>query len=263
MDDRFSVTSQYATATNLRERMGLHERFSIHPTPWFRWVFELLLALPPEARILEIGCGTGALWRRNLERLPTGWRVTLTDASEGMLATAQAALAGHPAFSFSHQDAQALTFAEQSFDVVIANHLLYHVPCVADVLREVRRVLRPGGSLYASTVGERNMHELWTLAEQFAPGSIARAEQMVTKFTLENGAAQLRRYFENVTLFPYEDALRVTEAEPLVAYLASTGIVWANETSDEARAFTAHLQAILADGAFDISKYQGVFCTQV
>ncbi len=253
------VTNQYATSANLKERIDLYGRFSVNPTPWFEWVFDMLLALPPDAHILEVGCGTSTLWARNLARLPAGWRITLTDASAGMLETARQSLAGHPAFSFSHQSAQSLTFEEQTFDVVIANHVLYHVPSVADVVRELHRVLRPGGQLYASTVGELNLRALWALVEQVVPGSVTRAVEVVAKFTLENGAAQLEPYFEAVTLFTYEDALRLTEAAPVAAYISSTQIAWPAGDAAQEQAFAERLQTLLNDGPFSAPKCQGMF----
>jgi ubiquinone/menaquinone biosynthesis C-methylase UbiE len=51
---------------------------------------------------------------------------------------------GHP-FSFAQADAQALPFRDASFDAVIANHMLYHVPDISRSLGEVRRVLKPSG----------------------------------------------------------------------------------------------------------------------
>lgn len=75
MDD---VAKQYRTSVNLDARMALHARFSTNPYPWMRWVFDHF-ALPAECRVLELGCGTGALWAANRERIPAGWDITLSD----------------------------------------------------------------------------------------------------------------------------------------------------------------------------------------
>src|SRR5206468_12793181 len=69
---------QYATGENLRARIELHRRFSTNPQPWQRWVFDRLV-VHDDARVLEVGCGVGELWRENAERIPAGWHVTLTD----------------------------------------------------------------------------------------------------------------------------------------------------------------------------------------
>jgi hypothetical protein len=78
IDDTKYVTSQYRDASNLNTRIGLHQRFSVNPYGWLPWVFDQL-ELPSQARILELGCGTGQLWLDNIDRIPAGWEITLTD----------------------------------------------------------------------------------------------------------------------------------------------------------------------------------------
>ena len=137
---------QYGDLSNLDARVALHARFSTSPIDWQRWVFDQL-ALPADARVLELGSGPGWLWRGNVERIPAGWTVTLSDFSPGMVETARAALAdSKPALRFEQIDAQAIPFEDATLDAVIANHMLYHVPDRAAALAEIRRVLVPGGS---------------------------------------------------------------------------------------------------------------------
>jgi ubiquinone/menaquinone biosynthesis C-methylase UbiE len=126
-----------------------------------------------------------------------------------------------PAFTFDVVDAARLPFEDASFDVVIANHMLYHVEDRPRAFREICRVLKPGGCLYASTVGEQHMLELWSWVEQVHPGIIAWTRGAVAGFTLENGRGQLAPYFSKVILTRYQDELHVTEVEPLVAYVQS------------------------------------------
>ena len=78
---------QYGDLSNLDARVALHARFSTSPIDWQRWVFDQL-DLPAEARVLELGSGPGWLWRGNVERIPAGWTVTLSDFSPGMVETA-------------------------------------------------------------------------------------------------------------------------------------------------------------------------------
>ena len=66
---------------------------------------------------------------------------------------------GHP-FTFGQLDAQALPFADGSFDSVIANHMLYHVPDRQKTYAEVRRVLKPEGRFYAATMSRDNMKQV-------------------------------------------------------------------------------------------------------
>ena len=213
---------QYRNSSNLNARVNLHRRFSTNAYGWQRWVFDQL-DLPPRARILELGCGPAALWRENLARIPPGWDITLTDASPGMLEEAQRGLAGQSQFSFDIMDVRRTpwSFGDASCDAVLANHLLFHVPEKAPTFAEVRRVLKPAGRFYATTVGERDLTEIPALVRGLDPLLDSWAD-VPSSFTLENGTAQLAGWFATVTLRRYEDSLRVTEVEPLVRYILST-----------------------------------------
>jgi SAM-dependent methyltransferase len=84
-------------------------------------------------------------------------------------------------------DAQAIPFEDETFDAVIANHMLYHVPDRLRALGEMRRVLRSDGAFYATTVGDRHMMQLWSLVEPFVPDIHERTGRVSRGFTLENG----------------------------------------------------------------------------
>lgn len=222
---RYLQAEQYRDASNLNARMTLHERFSSNPKGWHNWVFEQI-ELNQEACLLEAGCGPGALWTANAGRIPPGWKIILSDFSLGMAHDAQHNLnAKLTAIRFAVCDAQMLPFPTGCFDAAIANHMLYHVPDRGRAIGELHRTLKPGGCLCAATNGQEHMHELTDLLRRFDSAtcepSEARLGRPTTPFSLENGAGQLREHFDQVSLRCYEDALEVTEAEPLVAYVAS------------------------------------------
>ncbi|HET7034735.1 MAG TPA: class I SAM-dependent methyltransferase [Thermomicrobiaceae bacterium] len=259
-DRRYLLDRQYRGGDNLATRMGLHERFSVNPLGWHRWVFEQL-ALPEGARILEIGCGLCALWRENRERLPDSWAITLADLSAGMLADARNGLgADRSRFGWLVADAQALPVADGSFDAVIANHMLYHVPDRPAAIAEFRRVLRPGGRLYAATNGLAHLREMEPLLPAGSPSNHAG------RFGLENGAAQLAHHFSRVELRRYPDALEITEAAAVPAYLRS--LRPNRDLSAEQLAHLDHIQQLVEDeirrrGAFYVTKDSGLFCCDV
>ncbi|MGC9357174.1 MAG: class I SAM-dependent methyltransferase, partial [Anaerolineae bacterium] len=220
--DSARVTEQYRTSANLGKRISLHERFSTNSQSWHRWIFEHL-DLPDECRILELGGGPGKLWSENLDRIPTEWQITVTDFSAGMVAEAVKNLASHPRpFTFKIVDAQRVPFDDATFDAVMANHMLYHVPDREQALSEMRRVLKPGGHFYASTVGETHMQELWDMAESLVPGVNAQVRANTLGFNLENGREILAPWFSEIKVHLFDDALVVTEAEPLIAYVLSS-----------------------------------------
>lgn len=253
------VAEQYRDDANLNARVALHRRFSTNTYGWARWVYDQL-QLPENCDILELGCGPAHLWRQNAQRVPRGWRLTLSDSSPGMIESAQANLRDSGlAPVFRVVDAQSIPYDDGRFDAVIANHVLYHVPGIDKALSEICRVLRPGAPLYASTVGRGHMRGLRELALQFLGDASPPPETPALPFLLENGGEQLAHWFSSVRCERYEDGLVVTEAEPLVAYLLSS-MVWAPLLDDRRAALTAYVEAEIArQGAIRISKDSGLF----
>lgn len=258
LSDPGYVREQYRASDNLATRAALHERFSTAPRRWFDWYFDYL-DLPANARVLEIGCGTGALWRENAARIPASWQLTLTDYSTGMIETTRASV---PRARFAVTDAQALAFEWSEFDAVMANHMLYHVPDVARALSEFKRVLRPHGKLFAATNGEQHHRELF----QFTANLFGVSSPLAFKqFTLENGAAQIAQSFSQVARCDYADALVVTEVEPLVAYVMSgfMGATLKVNAESETILRSALAEHLAREGAFRITKSTGLFIAQV
>jgi ubiquinone/menaquinone biosynthesis C-methylase UbiE len=207
--------------------------------------------------ILDVGCGPGDLWLENDDRIPAGWSVVLSDLSMGMLEKARCNLAGNSRrFCYRVIDAQAIPFPDESFDAVVANHMLFHVPSRIEVLYEMHRVLRPGGRLYAATNGLRHMRELRPLVARFCPD--AEEPNVARLFGLENGAEQLSEHFADVRCHRQENALVVTEAEPLIAYVASM-MCQGSWGQDVAALSRWAREQIAAEGAIYILKDSGMF----
>lgn len=220
----FLLAHQYNDASKLRARQQLHARFSTNGQHLNWWMFEQL-DLPPIASVLELGCGPGDLWSQNIERIPEGWDVTLTDFSPGMIEEAERTLRNSGrSFQFAVVDAQEIPYGDGSLDAVIANFMLYHVPDRQRALSQIARVLKPGGHLYAMTNGHTHLQRLRELVEILAPPAERQdtPEIAANSFGLENGAEQLAAWFPQVDLRRFDDALVVTEAEPLVAYVLSS-----------------------------------------
>jgi ubiquinone/menaquinone biosynthesis C-methylase UbiE len=257
-DQQYLKTDQYRDSSNLDARVVIHQRFSTNSYGWFRWIFDTLLKLPENAKVLELGCGPGLLWKENIDRIPAGWNITLSDLSSGMLDAAwrNLVVAGR-AFQFKEIDAQSILFEDETFDAVIANHMLYHVPDRPKAIAEIKRVLKPNGRLIATSVGENHMKEAM---EWYARVSTGEYASMVTvSFTLENGLKQLQSYFPTASLARYDDNLHVTELEPIMAYIRS-GISFADLKQDELEKLKQELQAELNEkGEIFISKDSGLF----
>ena len=220
IDQHYLQTDQYRDASSLGARAQLHRRFSTNRYGWQRWIFDQL-NLPAKCALLDVGCGAGCLWSQNLRRIPGGWEVVLSDFSPGILQEARQNLSADcHNFGYGTVDAQFIPFADESFDAVIANQVLYHVPNRDRTLLEIRRVLRPGGHLYAATVGHDYLRGLREMMAKV--GVDASAIDAASEFGLENGMPQLSRFYDQLTLYRYEEALIVTEVKPLLAYALST-----------------------------------------
>jgi len=198
--------------------------------------------------VLDVGCGSALLWKVNRERIDPSWSLTLVDLSPGMVEAARAVLGDGADYVVA--DAQALPFTDESFDVVIANHMLYHVPDRPRAFAEIRRVLVPGGVLHAATNGRDFMRELVELV-----GPRWRFARHMEAFGLETGPPQLEPFFDDVRVERFENELRVTEAEPALAYVRSSESFTGADLEDVRAAIEA---AIARDGAFRITSRPGL-----
>ena len=252
IDPQHLRTSQYANDAQLRKRIVIHQLFSTNSQSWYHWLFDQI-EFPRQPRILEVGCGAGTFWSENRHRLPSGMCLSLTDLSAGMLDSARSTLDGIP-ITCCVADVQSLPFADGSFNLVIANHMLYHVPDIAGALREVRRVLVPGGRCIASTNGIEHMRELLELS-----GKSGADRPVMSHFSLENGARKLEAEFPAVERRDFANDLEITDVQPVIDYLESTatGDKLSPGTLEQARAVVA--SAIARNGHFRVHKATGLF----
>jgi len=206
------MPDDYSSAANLEARIAIH-RYGTNPQSWYDFVRERL-PLAPGARVLDAGAGTGALWEYE-----HGARLTLMDFSPAM----RRDVGG---------DVSRLPFRGGVFDGAVCNHVLYHVPSPPDALRELRRVVRPGGWVAVATNGTGHM--------------AGYGADLHGHFPAERLGEALAEHFADVTVHEYEDTL-VAPAEAVRAYVASVG--------DDPGA--------VADGTYTIPKHTALAVARV
>lgn len=250
-----SLKSQYRDAGNISARIRLHRDFSVNKQGWFPWLYEQC-DITSGMKVLELGCGNGALWTENMDRLPQGAQVLLSDISEGMIRDARRAVSER--FSFATFDCHTIPYEDASFDLVIANHLLFYCEDIARVCREVHRVLKPDGRFVCSTYGSNHMKEITHLVQAFDNRIVLAAENLYEHFGLENGEAMLGQVFDRVSLVRYEDEIQISEPEPLLEYILSCHGNQNQLLLDKYKEFKAFVTEKTRYG-FKITKEAGAF----
>ncbi len=251
------VSRQYADSRQLRTRVSLHEKYSVNRQGYEHWIFAQYV-LERGMRILEVGCGRGTLWANHWEALPEGCQLVLTDFSPGMVNEAKERVPAADFVRIEQADIQHLPYEDGSFDMVVANMMLYHVPDMDAGLREAQRVLRPGGWFCCTTYGEDGIGQY--LKSELA--GLVQMEAPSTAFTLQNGAQRLEQHFARVERRDYEDALEVTDAGDLVDYLFSMSSMVGVESGVSREAIVSRLERKRVNGAIHVPKEYGMFLCQ-
>ena len=138
------VREQYKSDKNLNIRSNLHS-YNINKVDFDKWCFNQI-NFPKNARILELGCGTGKLWFKNKENIDKNLDITLSDFSKSMLKIAKDKLKDVDYdFKYEEINVENIPYEDESFDIVIAEHMIYFAPDIEKALSEIKRVLVPGG----------------------------------------------------------------------------------------------------------------------
>lgn len=253
-----TLKNQYQNASNISARISLHNQYSQNKQGWFQWIFEKM-NLKSGMKVLEIGCGDGTLWNNSIDIIPDNIEIVLTDISDGMLRDARRILNQESRkISFQVMDAQKLDYKEDTFDLVIANHVLFYCADIESACREISRVLKPGGIFIGSTYGKDHMKEISQMVKQFDNRIVLSAEKLQERFGKENGKNILQPYFSRIEWIQYEDFLIVTESEPLVSYILSCHGNQNQYIVERYKEFQTFVKKKMTAG-FKITKDAGVF----
>jgi ubiquinone/menaquinone biosynthesis C-methylase UbiE len=269
-DPRVLQERAYADDVHLDVRRRTHQIYTVEPVDFGRWTLERLRWRGDE-RVLDVGCGPGELLREMARHQAVaphqgGWDVLAgLDFSPGMIAQAQIQAAGLPVH-FLVGDAQTLPFPDAMFDVVMARHMLYHVPAIDRAVAEAARVLRRGGQFLVTTNSAHTMPEYLHMRRRASLRfpAMLQSDALTDRFSLENGAAFLEPYFGRVETHTLRGILRFPAAEPFLAYFASSRAMLMRPDHSDAEwqavadFVRAETEAVLArDGRFDVTKIAG------
>lgn len=204
MNDPDLVAQEYADERGLAARRRVWDEFREGPSSDDR-TFDAVAEAEPR-HLLEVGCGWGAMAERIAR--DTGADVVACDLSPRMVSLAR----GRRVRAYVGS-ADALPFPDASFDVVLANAMLYHLPDLDRGLAELARVVTDDGRLVATTFGAGHLREVWEL--------VGEPEVDLT-FRVENGENALLRHFEDVVSRHDGATITFPDAGEVLTYVASS-----------------------------------------
>jgi ubiquinone/menaquinone biosynthesis C-methylase UbiE len=222
------------------------------------WIFEQY-DLSDGCRILELGCGNGNMWRDKINQIGPNSRLILSDFSEGMVEEVREKYSSYTNVSFQQINIEAIPYDDNSFDLVIANMMLYHVPDLDKALSEVVRVLKNNSKFYAATFGENGIHQYLVSSLKDQENRQESRQESLNAFTLQNGSSILSRYFEKVNKKEYIDALEITDTNDLIDYIYSMTSIISYKNMDRKSMFDLFENRKDKYGVIRIPKEYGMF----
>ena len=253
INDISVVKQQYATANNLKTRISIHEKYSTNKMGFGNWIISNY-KIAKGMKVLELGCGTGDMWKNRASLISNCSKLILSDFSEGMVTVTKENVGNYDNIEYKVIDIQEIPYENETFDIVIANMMLYHVPDIYKGLTEVRRVLKKGGDFYCATYGEHGIIEY--LSKLLAAYGV---EDNINKnFTLQNGYEILSKSFSKVEKLEYVDSLAVTNIDDMVNYIYSLPSMTSLNNVPKHIIKTVLMQN-LTNGILNVPKEYGMF----
>ena len=123
INDKTFVQNQYSTSKNLNTRISIHDKYSTNKQGFGNWIYSHY-EIEDGARVLELGCGTGSMWKGHDELIKKCGELVLSDFSDAMIETTRQTIGELPNITYCSIDIQNIPYDDASFDVVIANMML-------------------------------------------------------------------------------------------------------------------------------------------
>ena len=250
INEESKVREQYSKADGLSTRISIHDKYSTNKMGLGNW-FITIYSIEDGMKVLELGCGSGAMWKGHEDVIGRCSEIVFSDFSAGMLETARTNIGEYPNTRFQVIDIQDIPFEDEYFDMVIDNFMMYHVQDLDKALSEVSRVLKKSGIFYAGTSGEKGIME--TIVKWLGFEGV-----YVNTFSLENGGERLEKHFSHVATMKYIDSLEVTDLDDLMEYIYS-GITFKNAVTLPKEEVRRILESHMENGILTLPKEPGTF----
>lgn len=253
---------QYATPANWNARKDLYDA-AVPAHNIYRKALDRL-GLSGAERVLDVGCGKGhVLLALAEERYHRGPLVGL-DLVPALFSEVRAHQNDRPfqmPVDFCAGSADKLPFPLNSFDVLCAFFMAYHLPNIPKSLAEWARVLAPKGRLVVATgsAGNKPKHQYFKRLIGKAIGKMPHS-QFSASFNLENAHDQLLPFFKIQRVAAYSSEIHITTPEPYLAALSSVRDMFTPVPSDDE--WRHALEPVRLKIAKDIER-QGYFSDSV
>jgi len=272
MSERFAdpayLAEQYGDAKRLRIRLETHVRYSENRGHFFDFLLGHLEARP-DLVLLDVGCGHGA---QHVRLRQQRMRIVGLDRSPGMLAEARAqAREARLDVRLCRGDAERIPLGDASVQRVMANHMLYHVPDRHAALREMRRVMAPGGRIVLGTNAADTGRRLIELHNALAAKlGYEVPSTLYDRFNLGH-LSRVQEIFPAAKLKVRHDAFVFPNAPSAIRYYASALLdhVEPRPADDGHRhallqLMVPEIQKIIdTEGVFRVPKNAGCFVAQI
>ncbi len=263
--DREEVIEQYKSDENLKNRISIHD-YSTAYVEWFHWLFEKE-QIKPGMKILDIGCGNGTMWKRVADLLPNDLEIHLIDYSDGMLSSAREVASGimetYPEknlrFVVEKRDAADFSYPTSGFDLVMANHMLYHVARESrlQLYSKIKSLLADSGRFTCTLIGRTHLQELHDFLAEYYPG--IRFPSGSFDLWLETAKDELEDYFNVVSVEEHKNDLYVPDEQLIFNYIASYSKEAREQINQDKETFFDRVRSKMnEDGNMYIHKSTGV-----
>jgi ubiquinone/menaquinone biosynthesis C-methylase UbiE len=255
--------SQYSSSKKYEARIYLSRKFKTNPKSKYEWIFDHF-PKNENLNVLELGCGTGLFWLANRSNIIKSWSITLSDYSEGMLETARNSLSRlNYNFHYEIINAENIQCPDNTFDIILANNMLYHIQNRDNAIKNINRILKDDGVFIASTMGKNDISELHNYLYTFLKTKNSKFRFREFSFSLNNGTEQLTKHFKNVVLEKHDNKLEINEADAIVNYYLSFNGIYDNVIvlpEEYVNDFKTYLQNVLEkEKTIITTKDEGIF----